>query len=339
MSKKKILYIGNKLSKKGNTVTSIETLGSFLNQEGYNVVTVSSKSNRVLRMLDMCVSTIKYRNKVSIVLIDTYSTQNFLYAVAVGSLCRTFKIPYVLILRGGNLESRLEKSKKLSAKLFNGAKTNVVPSAFLLHKFHEKGFNNLTYIPNTIEIKKYPFKLRKEIRARLLWVRSFAEIYNPTLAVEIVKQLQSEGIYVSLCMVGPDKDGSLLKCRRMAEKFNLPISFTGLLSKEEWISISKDFDIFINTTNFDNMPVSVMEAMALGLPVISTNVGGVPFLISDRKDGILVSPDNSLQFIDAIKYLINNPVESHIITTNARTKVESFDWDNVKHSWFKLLDA
>ena len=68
------------------------------------------------------------------------------------------------------------------------------------------------------------------------------------------------------------------------------MNFTGKLSKQEWRDLSKDYNVFINTTNFDNTPVSVIEAMALGIPVVSTNVGGLPFLITDKVDGVLVEP-------------------------------------------------
>ena len=133
--KKSLLYIGNKLSNKGNTTTSIETLGNFLKRAGYSVITSSSKKPKALRLMDMLKTTFINRNRVSVVLIDTYSTQNFYYAYAVASLCRMLKIPYVPILRGGNLPHRLEKSKRASQKLFNSAKMNVAPSQYILKEF------------------------------------------------------------------------------------------------------------------------------------------------------------------------------------------------------------
>ena len=140
----------------------------------------------------------------------------------------------------------------------------------------------------------------------MLWVRSFSEIYNPLLALQIVELLKNEGLDVELCMVGPEKDGSLQRCKSVAQELNLPVTFTGMLSKEEWIDLSKDYDIFINTTNFDNMPVSVMEAMALGLPVVSTNVGGLPYLIEDGVDGMLFPPNNAELFVGAIKNFVQS---------------------------------
>ena len=70
---------------------------------------------------------------------------------------------------------------------------------------------------NSIEIDKYPFFLRKDIAPKLLWVRSFAEIYNPKLGIEIINGLLEKGIKASLTMVGPEKDGSLKECKKKAE--------------------------------------------------------------------------------------------------------------------------
>ena len=337
---KKILYIGNKLSQAGNTPSTIESLGSNLLEKGFAVKTASSQKNKGLRMLDMIMTVFKNRKWAAIVLIDTYSTLNFQYAVVVANICRLFKIPYIPILHGGNLPSRLQKSKKQSKKLFGKAKTNVAPSHYLLEAFKNEGYTNLTYIPNTIEINNYPFLLRNNIQPKLLWVRSFAEIYNPILAIYILENLLSKGYgKAELCMIGPEKDDSYKMCKNYAEKHNLPVNFTGSLPKTEWIEQSKKHDIFINTTNVDNTPVSVIEAMALGLPVVSTNVGGVPFLINDGLDGLLVSPDNAELFSIKIEKILNNDVDYKEMSLSARKKVENFDWNVVKEKWNVLLNS
>ncbi len=334
-----ILYIGNKLAGSGSTATSIETLGGFLLDEGYTVITSSSKKNKLWRVFDMAFTVIKFRKKASLVLIDTYSTQNFYYAVLVASMCRLFELDYVPILRGGNLPNRLIRSKRLSQKLFSKAKTNVAPSQYLMNSFKNNGFYNLTYIPNTIALNNYPFKLRKAIKPKLLWVRSFAEIYNPLMALEVMEILKKQNLDVELCMVGPEKDGSLQNCKKIATERNLPITFTGILTKAEWIALSKNYDIFISTTNFDNMPVSVMEAMALGMPVVSTNVGGVPFLVDSGVNGVLVPPRDPQVFTEAIKELCQNPDKVADLSKSARSKMEGFDWEKVKKQWFELFSS
>ena len=335
--KRNLLYIGNKLSKKGSTVTSIETLGNFLKAEGFQVTTASSKKNKGVRLLDMLWSVVKHNKKNTIVLIDTYSTQNFYYAVMVARLCRCYKLPYIPILRGGNLPSRLQKSPKKSKALFHGAQVNVAPSHYLLEAFKSKAYTNLVHIPNTIEIANYPFKPRKKVQPRLLWVRSFAQLYNPLLALDVLSNLLKKGYDATLTMVGPPKDESFQQCKKRAEEENLPVTFTGMLSKQQWIALAASQDIFINTTNFDNTPVSVIEAMALGLPVVSTNVGGLPYLIEDTKDGFLVPPNSTEKFTAAVETVLKNPKKSQEIALAARHKVEQFDWQIVKHQWISLL--
>lgn len=334
---KKVLYIGNR-SLNGSSITAQETLANLLRGEGYVVNCTSNTKNKVLRLFDMCLSVLNRCRDTDMVLIDTYSTQNFYYAVVVAQLCVWLKLPYIPILHGGNLPSRLKSSKYLCQKLFNRAKTNVAPSDYLIQSFAEKGYTNLTYIPNTIEIKNYSFLLRKRLKPNLLWVRSFSELYNPKMALSILERLIKEGYQASLCMIGPEKDGSLKECKQIAKEKNLPVLFTGGLHKEKWIMRSKDYDIFLNTTNIDNTPVSVIEAMALGLPVVTTNVGGIPFLIEDRSEGILVPSNAPELFADAISELLADTDLASRIILEARKKAESFDWQQVKHSWISLLN-
>jgi glycosyltransferase involved in cell wall biosynthesis len=140
-----------------------------------------------------------------------------------------------------------------------------------------------------------------------------------------------------LCMVGPDADGSLSGVKELAKKLQVDVTFTGKLTKKEWITLSEDYTIFINTTNFDNMPVSVIEAMALGLPVVSTNVGGMPFLINNEVDGLLITPNSVDALVDAIKTIMNEPDKAIAMTHKARQKVAQFDWNIIKKQWFYVL--
>jgi len=334
---KNLLYIGNKLSNKGKTATSIETLGKFLETEGFILKTASSKSNKVFRLIDMLYYVVKYKRQTNFVLIDTYSTSNFYYAFFVSQLCRFFGLKYIPILRGGNLPNRLKSHPKLSKAIFNNAYKNVAPSLYILSNFEKLGYSNLVCIPNSIEIKNYSFKTRGFNKVKLLWVRSFSKIYNPLLAIQVLKTLKDENIEAELCMVGPNNDGSLQEAKNYAKALNVEVAFTGKLEKKEWIELSENYNIFINTTNFDNMPVSLIEAMALGLPVISTNVGGVPFIIATNEDGILIPPNNTDAFIEAIKEIKSQPEKINKIITSARKKAEQFDWSIVKNQWIKLL--
>ncbi len=335
--KKNLLYIGNKLSEHGNTATSIETLGSFLENEGYNLYYASSQKNKILRLLDMIFSTIRHAKKLDYVLIDTYSTQNFWFAFVISQLCRILNVKYVTKLHGGDLPNRLKRSPFFCDLLFKNAYKITAPSAYLLNAFMDKYPQHLVYIANTIEVQNYSFTTKSFTTPKLLWVRSFSKIYNPKMAIKVVAELKKDYPNALLCMVGPDKENLVNDCKLFAQKLNVEVRFTGKLAKEEWIELSKDYNIFINTTHFDNTPISVIEAMALGIPVVSTNVGGIPYLLHHKQNAMLVEDNDSQAMKQAIDELLNDSVLRESIIKNARNTVEDFDWEIVKHKWFDIL--
>lgn len=336
---KNILYIGNKLAGKGRTATTIDILGPLLQKEGFKLRYASSVKNTNARLLHMMRLTFLSRNWAHYVLIDTYSTRNFWYAITIGRLCKSLKIKYIPILHGGNLPDRLSKNPKAIQAFINNAHTVVSPSDYLIDAFAKADFKQLVKIPNHIDLNKYSFKLRSEIQPRLLWVRSFADIYNPEMALEVLDLISENYPNAKLCMVGPNKDGSMKKCISIAAQKNLSVEFTGLLDKEDWISLSKNYDLFINTSNFDNLPVSVIEAMALGLPVISTNVGGIPFLIKNGENGFLTPPFKAVEMANHINELLENNQLVTGIAQNARATAENFNWDKVKGLWLQLFEG
>ncbi|WP_439151528.1 glycosyltransferase family 4 protein [Winogradskyella sp.] len=333
---KNVLYIGNALSNSGKTITTIETLSAHL-KEVCAIKVASNKSNKVFRLFDMMKLVFSNKSKADYVLIDTYSTTNFYFALIISQLCRLFKLKYIPILHGGNLENRLKSNPKLSRVIFKNAYQLVAPSKFLATIFQSHGYKTIIHIPNSIDMYNYKFANRKIDKIKLLWVRSFSSIYNPELAIEVLKKLKDQGLKSELTMIGPEIDGSLALTKQKAQQYNLEVKFTGKLSKRQWIETAKDFNIFINTTNFDNTPVSIIEAMALGLPIVSTNAGGLPYLISDLEDGLLVPVNNASAMVDAIKLIAANETLRQKLIRNARQKAESFDWNMVKAKWISLL--
>lgn len=336
MKKMKILYLGNKLSKHGINKTTIETLGENLSQSGFQVVSYSSKKNSLLRLFDMLFGIVKHYD-TNYILIDTYSTSAFWFAFFASQLARILHIKYIPILHGGNLPKRLISNPRLCKMLFKNAYTNVSPSEYLKFHFEKFGFSNVISIPNSINLSDYSFKKRNNFKPNLIWVRAFADIYNPKMAIDVLFLLQKKYPSATLTMVGPDKDGSLEVMKKYANQFNLKVIFTGKLTKKEWTDLAENHDVFINTTHFDNTPVSVLEAMALGLPVVSTNVGGLPFLISHQINGFLVNDNNAIEMVEQIENIIQFPSQTIECINNAKNRISKMDWKVVENQWHKLL--
>lgn len=337
---KTLLYIGNKINNHGFSPGVIETLGNQLEESGFRLYYAGTIKNQAVRLLQMLFRTFFIGSRVDYILIDTYSTNAFWFAYSTGFLAKALKKKYIPILHGGDLPSRIIRSKRACDRLFKNAYLNVAVSGYLQKAFEEAGYKTIT-IPNSINVDNYPFSCRKTLRPKLLWVRAFNKIYNPLMAIDVLLELQKEYPGASLCMVGPDKDGTMDGFIQYANQNKIldSIKITGKLRRQEWIKLSEKFDIFINTTNIDNTPVSIIEAMALGMPIVTTNPGGIPFLLETGRDAILVDPGDFRSMAIAIGNLIENPAVAIEMSKVAREKAEGFDWKKIQSKWIEILNA
>jgi len=302
------------------------------------VIVRSTKSNKLLRLIDMMLALVRSHKYIKLVIIDTYSTLNFYYALIISIMSKLYGIPYMPVLHGGNLPYRLKHNPQLSRIIFKYSSCNISPSLYLKHEFSLAGYQSI-YIPNGIYIDKYTYQERKYCKPKLLWVRAFHEIYNPQMAISVLTELSKVYPNAELCMIGPKVDSSYDTCRQLAIENGVEdkITFTGILSKEAWIRLSYEYDLFINTTNYDNMPVSIIEAMALGFPIVSTNVGGIKYLLNDGDEALLVEKNGITEMVDKIQLLLSDPELSNSLSINARNKAENFSWEIVKLRWMNLI--
>ena len=334
-----ILYFGNMLSQHGYTPTALELLIPHLKKK-YEVISSSSLKNPIFRMFHMIYCFFKYKKQTKLVLVDTYSTWAFYYALIICVLSKLFSKPYMPILHGGDLKKRLQINPQLSHYLFSNAFINVSPSLYLHSIFKDNGFNVL-YIPNFIDVSQYSYLKRKNTKPKLLWVRSLHRIYNPCMAIRVLHELKKTNEEAELCMVGPFKDNSVKEVKLLAEKLSVAksLKITGMLTKPQWIELSKEYDIFINTTNFDNIPVTLLESMALGLPIVSTDVGGIPNLLTHNFTAKLVKPNDILGMVSNIYDYLSDDKKRLEISSNARNMIENnFNREIVIKQWHHLID-
>ena len=164
---------------------------------------------------------------------------------------------------------------------------------------------------------------RTRIAPRLVWLRAFDETYNPSMAAQVVAMLAPHASDVHLTMFGPErKAGVLATCQAIAAQLDVAnrIEFPGSVPKPQIPERLQTGDIFLNTTNFDNTPVSVLEAMACGLCVVSTNVGGLPYLLQSEHDSLLVPPRDPEAMAAAVRRVLTEPGLAGRLSANAKKR-------------------
>jgi glycosyltransferase involved in cell wall biosynthesis len=333
------MHVGNFLARHGQNRQMIEELADRLEHDGWIVHRTSTRLNRPLRLLDMAASVWRLRREYCVGHLAVFSGPAFLWAEAAALAFRMAGRPFVISLHGGNLPEFARRWPGRVRRLLKMARTVVAPSRYLQEALHPYR-HDLLRLPNAIDLRLYPFGLRRQAQPRLVWLRAFEKTYNPTLACEVMRLLAAEHPQVQLTMVGPDKgDDSLARVKAEIQRLNLAerVTLPGPVAKDEVPGVLNHGDVFLNTTNVDNTPVSVIEAMACGLCVVSTNVGGVPFLIEHEQDGLLVPPEDAPAMAAAVRRVLTEPGLAERLSRNARAKAEGFDWSVVLPQWERLL--
>jgi glycosyltransferase involved in cell wall biosynthesis len=213
----------------------------------------------------------------------------------------------------------------------------VTPSQYLARAVELHGLT-ARVIPNVIDLNQYPFRRREAVQPRLLWMRSFHDVYNPAMAVRALAALKKDAPEATLVMAGQDK-GLQKDMLDLAAKLGVggSVSFVGFLDKPAKFRAGTQADIFINTSRTDNMPVAHVEACAMGLPVITTNVGGIPDLMTDGATALFVPDDDHEALARRILDLLHNPELALRLSSNGRELALRSSWDNVREQWESLF--
>jgi glycosyltransferase involved in cell wall biosynthesis len=315
-------------------------LADRLPAERWSILTTSPKHGRVSFLLDVLATLWRQRRCYEVASIAVFSGPAFTWAEAAAQLLRSVGKPYVAQLHGGNLPGFSRRWPDRMTRLLSSAAVVTAPSRYLQESMRPYR-SDIRLLPNAIDLPSYPFRVRATPLPRMVWLRAFQVTYNPGLALQVLSGLTSEYPESTLTMIGPDKsDGSLQAFRGTAEDLQLTksVEYAGLVRKADVPTWLGRGDIFLNTTNVDNTPVSVIEAMACGLCLVSTNVGGVPYLLEHERDALLVPPNDPEAMADAVRRILNEPRLAESLSRNARRKAEQFDWQVTLPQWERLFE-
>ena len=264
---------------------------------------------------------------------EVYSGRSFLVTDAVSWLGRHFGHRIIMTVHGGAMPEFMSRFPDWTRRVMSRADIVVAPSPFMSRALSRHGFQART-VPNVIELSAHPYRRRAVVRPHMLWMRSFHAVYNPLMAIRVVECLSRRLPNASLVMAGQNK-GLEGAARELAEQLgvNRSVRFAGFLDAARKAAEGNLADIFVNTNQVDNMPVAILEAWAMGLPVVSTAVGGVPDLVTDGETGLLV-PDGDVEAMAAaITRLVEEPGLAERLSSNGRKRAEQVTWEAVRPQW------
>jgi glycosyltransferase involved in cell wall biosynthesis len=241
--------------------------------------------------------------------------------------------PVVLNYRSGEAPDHLRRSA-VARWALRRVTRNAVPSRFLRDVFADFGIDS-TIVPNVIALERFPYRPRTPLGPRLLSTRNLDQLYNVACTIRAFRRVQNVHPEASLTLVGAGSE----RTRLMALVASLGlknVTFAGQVDPSQIADFYADHDIYIQSPNIDNMPASVLEAFASGLPVVSTEAGGIPAILRNGVDGLLAPIDDDEALGSHVLHLLANPDRARLMAERAHATLQAYTWPGVREQWIAL---
>jgi len=267
--------------------------------------------------------------------VHVYSASYYSYLLSVLpiiALAKLYRKPVLLNYHSGEAEDHLQ-NWRTAIPTIRWADLIVVPSGYLVEVFGRFGLA-ARVIPNVVELGAFRFRERSPIRPAFLTSRLFEPLYNVQCVLRAFAVVQRRFPEASLTVAG---DGSMRpRLEQLAVELGLRHTrFVGRVSSTGVADLYEAADVYMMAPNIDNMPVTIIECMASGLPVVTTDAGGIPFIVRHDETALIVTrDDHEALAAQAIRLLEHESLATRL-ARNGRAECARYTWPMVRQAWLE----
>lgn len=263
-----------------------------------------------------------------------------LFAAPAIMVARWRGVPSVVNYRGGEAATFLAGSHALVRFVLRRSSALVVPSRYLQEVFSSHRIQS-DIVSNIVDLER--FRPRNEPRSgstlHVLVPRNLEPIYDVATALHAFRILRASLPQVRMTVAG---SGPLREeLERLASELGVAdaVEFCGRVERDAMASLYRDADVVVNPSLVDNMPNSVLEALASGVPVVSTNVGGVPYIVRDGATALLVPPRAPEELAAALRRVLEDATLAAALRQNGLRDVRQYAWPQVRDQWARVYGS
>jgi len=260
-----------------------------------------------------------------------------LFATPALVVARMRKVPVIVNYRGGNADRFFSSTSGYVLRLLEKAAMRVTPSAYLKRVFAKFGLG-AQVIPNIVDLSRFSFSESK-IAARapkIVVTRNLEAIYDIPTAIRVFARVQRVFPDARLVIAGSGPERDSLQKLANALVPGASVIFTGRVDSADMPSLYADADCMINPSTVDNMPNSILEAFASGVPVVSTNAGGIPDMVVDGISALLAPVGDDGALATHVLRVLQDPALSTALRRAGLAEAAKYAWPQVRQQW---LDA
>ncbi len=255
-----------------------------------------------------------------------------LFAAPAVWIARLRNTPVIVNYRGGEAESFFHSSWRVVEPTLNKASLIVVPSGFLEAVFAKWNIE-AKVIPNILDLERFDASRQKDMShnnvTRIVVTRNLEAIYDVATVIRAFAIINQQVANARLIIAGSGPEMDALKFLVSELELEGTVEFTGRISNVQIAELYKDANLMLNASLVDNSPNALIEAMASGVPVVSSNVGGIPYLVEDGKSGLLVPAKSPEVLARAAIRVLNDDVLRESLVDQGRKVAKRFDKNSV----------
>lgn len=350
----KIAITGPVAPPEGGMATQTRQLADLLQGEGASVTVVAVNRpyrpawvarvrglRAVFRLIPYLLELWREAGRVDVfhVMANSGWSWHFFAAPAV-AVARLRGVPSVVNYRGGEAERFLRRSAPVVLPVLRQANRLAVPSGFLQGVFGQYGVP-AQIVPNIVDIRRFRPAANEPGRSapRLVVARNLEALYDIGTALRAFARIRTHIPAATLSIAGSGPEHAALT--RLADELGIAhaVTFRGRLDREQMAALYRGASLMLNPSRVDNMPNSVLEAMASGVPVVSTDVGGVKFIVRHGVTGLLVPAANDAAMAQAALELLSDEIRWRAIREAALGEVQQYTWAAVSGRWRAVYAA
>jgi len=235
----------------------------------------------------------------------------------------------VVNYRGGDAEPFLRHHARWVVPTLRRASIVIVPSGFLARVFANNGVDTRV-VPNVVDMQRFAPSVRGASEPHLIVTRNLEDIYDIPTALRAFVDVRARFPAARLTVAGSGPRQADLAL--LADQLGVAaqVSFTGRLDNERIASLYRSADVLLNPSRVDNMPNSLLEAMASGVPIVTTDVGGIPYMVRQGETALLVPPGDSSAMAAAASAILTDGALATRLRDGGLDAVKAYTWPRVR---------
>ncbi len=210
-----------------------------------------------------------------------------------------------------------------------------VPSGYLVEVFKRHALGARAVV-NFVEVDAIPFRARSTVRPRFLSNRNLEVLYNVACTIRAFARVQQVHPDAELVVAGDGRERGALEAL-VGELGLRNVRFLGRVAPSAMPALYDAADVYLNSPDIDNMPSSIIEAYAAGLPVVTTDAGGIPFIVRHDVTGLMVpAGDDAAMATQALRLLADPALVTRLTARSREECLERYVWRAVRDAWLQL---